>query len=108
MPDQPQFLMGNAELYLTTTRRKRRVLKATTSARVSVSIAAGTHRGGILNTVNVLTVLSFGNLCAGGALAWAACRLPPHAAILERCGGALLVAGLGLLGAALRSAAMLG
>ena len=41
------------------------------------------------------------SLALGTGLACAAARLPSHAAALERWGGALLVAGLVLLGAAL-------
>ena len=62
------------------------------------------HKRAPLDAVTVLTVLSLASLGSGGAFAWAACRLPPYTAALERCGGALLIAGLGLLGAALRSA----
>jgi hypothetical protein len=37
-------------------------------------------------------------LFLGAALAWAAPKLPFHVVALERCGGALLVVGLALLG----------
>jgi hypothetical protein len=51
-----------------------------------------------------LTVLSLASLGFGCALAWAARRRRSHAVALERCAGALLVAGLALLGAALQRA----
>jgi hypothetical protein len=40
-------------------------------------------------------------LSTGSALAWAATRVPAHAAVLERCGGALIVLSLALLGGSL-------
>jgi hypothetical protein len=41
------------------------------------------------------------SLCAGVGAACAAPYVPAHIALLERCGGYLMVAGLALLGAAL-------
>jgi hypothetical protein len=49
----------------------------------------------VLGAASLITILS------GGALAFAATKLPRHAVILERCGGALLIAGFALLGGAL-------
>jgi hypothetical protein len=40
-------------------------------------------------------------LATGVALAWAAARVPAHVVMLERCGGALIVLGLVLLGGSL-------
>jgi hypothetical protein len=54
-----------------------------------------------LDTIAILTGLSLGSLGSAGGLVWAASRVPAQAATLERWGGALLVAGLALLGAAL-------
>ena len=49
----------------------------------------------MLGATSMISILS------GAALAVAATRFPAHAAALERCGGALLVLGLALLGGAL-------
>ncbi len=54
--------------------------------------------------VAALTGFSLLSLGSGGAFVWASGRRPMQAAMLERWGGALLVAGLALLGAALHRA----
>jgi hypothetical protein len=40
-------------------------------------------------------------LTTGAALAWAATKVPSHVVALERCGGALIVLSLALLGGSL-------
>jgi hypothetical protein len=40
-------------------------------------------------------------LSSGATLAWAATRFPAHTVALERCGGALIVLSLALLGGSL-------
>jgi hypothetical protein len=40
-------------------------------------------------------------LATGVALAWAATKVPAHVAALERCGGALIVLSLAMLGGSL-------
>jgi hypothetical protein len=50
----------------------------------------------------VVPVLSIVCLVAGTAFAWAATRHPALVATFERCGGALLVTGLVLVGTGLR------
>jgi hypothetical protein len=40
-------------------------------------------------------------LSMGASLAWAATKVPAHVAALERCGGALIVVSLALLGGSL-------
>jgi hypothetical protein len=40
-------------------------------------------------------------LSTGAALAWAATKVPAHVVALERCGGALIVLSLALLGGSL-------
>lgn len=49
----------------------------------------------------MLAALILTSLALGASLAGVASRVPSHAVALERWGGALLVAGLGLLGAVL-------
>jgi hypothetical protein len=49
----------------------------------------------------MLSAISLMSIASGAALAQAANRLPPRAELLEFCAGALLIAGLGLIGAAL-------
>jgi hypothetical protein len=49
----------------------------------------------------MIAVLSLASILAGGALAYVAERHPRHVALLEGGGGALLVAGLMLLGSGL-------
>jgi len=49
----------------------------------------------------VLCAASLISIFFGAALACAAARVPTHAVVLERCGGALLVIGLALVGGAL-------
>jgi hypothetical protein len=50
---------------------------------------------------SVLGAASLIGILTGAALAWTATKVPAHAPMLERCGGALLVLGLALLGSAL-------
>jgi hypothetical protein len=56
---------------------------------------------GFLQEKRMLGATSMISILSGAALAVAATRFPAHAAALERCGGALLVLGLALLGGAL-------
>jgi hypothetical protein len=56
-----------------------------------------------MNIIGMLTMLSLASLGGAGGFVWAASRSPSER--FERWGGALLVAGLGLLGAALQQAA---
>jgi hypothetical protein len=49
----------------------------------------------------VLGATSLISILTGATLAWAATQVAAHAPLLERCGGALLVFGLALLGSAL-------
>lgn len=51
----------------------------------------------------MVAFLSLIGICSGGGLACAATYRPNRAAVLERWGGLLLVAGLALLGAGLQS-----
>jgi hypothetical protein len=53
------------------------------------------RRTGMLGAASLISIL------AGAALATAATRFPAHTAMLERCGGVLLVLGLAILGGAL-------
>lgn len=61
-----------------------------------------------MNVINTLGFFSLVALCFGGGLVWTASQRPSHAMTLERWGGALLAAGLALLGAALHTSAGVG
>jgi hypothetical protein len=64
-------------------------------AKRTVGDACSSEERSVLGAASLISILT------GAALAWAATQAPAHAPMLERCGGALLVLGLALLGNAL-------